>query len=321
MQSSDPERRQAAYRSVQLFGEEALPSFRKALQAALRYHERRLADVLSSRNRGGNPYSELVSVVEDLRKERERVYPLMMRDWKKNKQEIDKLRTEWAKLDTLYQKAAKLAAADTTSLDKQIESITAALVEIHDQLARFEGQTKEEAEAISEAERKREALNESFDGHSYLKAANVLGAMRSEVARLESSNQHNEASAWASKNQKDFARIISYERVVLGLGPLNLEEKLSDAATGHSKDMKSMGFFSHTSPVPGKRSFSDRARKAGFRGAPSGECIAAGYGNSSAVYGGWFYSDGHRHIMLARGPNVLGIGPAGSHWTLVTGRL
>ena len=321
MQSSDPERRQAAYRSVHVFDKEAMPSFRKALQAALRYHERRLADVLSSRNRGGNPYSELVTVVDDLRKERERVYPLMMQDFKKDKQEIDKLRTEWDKLDALYQKAAKLALADTTELDKQISAITDALVEIHDQLARFDGQTKEEAEEIDEEERKKEALNESFDGHSYLKAATFLGAMRSEVARLESSNQHNDASSWASKSQKDFARLISYERVVLGLGPLNLEEKLSDAATDHSKDMKTMGFFSHTSPVPGKRSFSDRARKAGFRGGPTGECIAAGYGNAAAVYRGWFYSDGHRHIMLARRPNVLGIGPSGSHWTLVTGRL
>ena len=108
--------------------------------------------------------------------------------------------------------------------------------------------------------------------------------------------------------------------VVLGLGPLRLEEKLSNAATGHSQDMKALGFFSHTSPVPGKASFGDRARKAGFRGSPRGECIAAGYGSASAAYRGWFYSDGHRHIMLARGPSVLGIGPVGSHWTLMTGR-
>ena len=85
--------------------------------------------------------------------------------------------------------------------------------------------------------------------------------------------------------------------------------------------MKALGFFSHTSPVEGKHSFVDRARLAGFKGGASGECIAAGYGSAAAAYQGWFYSDGHRHIMLANGPNVLGIGPVGSHWTLVTGRL
>ena len=73
MQSSEPRRRQAAYRSVHLLGKEAMPSFKKALQKALQYHERRLADTLSSRNRGGNPYSDLVLVMEDLRSERSRV--------------------------------------------------------------------------------------------------------------------------------------------------------------------------------------------------------------------------------------------------------
>ncbi len=145
--------------------------------------------------------------------------------------------------------------------------------------------------------------------------------MRAEVASLTSANAHNEASSWASAPQKNFARLISYERAVLGLRPLKLEEKLSDSASGHSADMARMGFFSHTSPVPGKRSFSDRARKAGFRGGPSGECIAAGQSSFSSAYGSWFYSDGHRHIMLAKGPNVLGFGVASRHWTLVTGRL
>ena len=72
MQSSTPQRRQAAYRSVHLLGKEAIPSFRKALQKARQYHERKLADVLSGRNRGGNPYGELVGVVDELRQERAR---------------------------------------------------------------------------------------------------------------------------------------------------------------------------------------------------------------------------------------------------------
>lgn len=320
MQSSEPQRREAAYRSVHLLGKEALPSFGKALRKALQYHERRLADVLSSRNRGGNPYRELLTVVEELESQRSRVMPLMMRDWKKDKAEIDKLRKEWDKLDSLYKQATKLASADTSSLDEQIEAITDALVEIHDQLARFEGQTKEEAEEITDDEREREALKLSYDGNTYMQAAAVLGTVRAEVARLTAANEHNEASQWASNGQKEFATIISYERAVLGLTPLQLEEKLSKAATDHSKDMKSMGFFSHTSPVPGKASFTDRARKAGFTGRASGECIAIVGTSASSAYGVWFYSDGHRHIMLGRGPNILGIGQVARHWTLNTGR-
>jgi len=319
MQSSESKRRQAAYRSVHLLGKEAMPSFRKALRRALQYHERRLADALSSRNQGGNPYHELVTITDDLKAERIRIMPLMMKDWKKDSSEIDKLRLEFERLEDLYQKAANLAVADTTNLDKQIKDVIDALVEIHDQLARFEGQTKEEAEELSAEERKQAALKESFDGDSYMKAAKVLGQVRSEVASLASADQHNEESSWASGPQKNFAQIISYERVVMGLSPLRLESKLSEAATGHSQDMKTLSFFSHTSPVPGKKSFTDRARRASYRGAAVGECIAAGYGNAAAAYRGWFYSDGHRHIMLSRRANVLGIGLAGSHWTFMPG--
>lgn len=321
MQSSEPKRRQAAYRSVHLLGKEAMPSFRKALRKALQYHERRLADALSSRNKGGNPYSELVAITDELKAERIRVMPLMMKDWKKDKSEIDKLRAEFGRLDELYTKAAGLAAADTVKLDEQINGVTDALVEIHDQLASFEGQTKEEAEELTEEERKEAALKESFDGDSYMKAAKVLGQVRAEVAGLTSANHHNEASSWASGAQKNFAKIISYERVVMGLSPLRLEQKLSDAASGHSRDMKSLGFFSHTSPVPGKKSFTDRARKASFQGRAMGECIFVGSASAAAAYRAWFYSDGHRFIMLTRGANVLGIGPVGSHWTYVPGRL
>lgn len=319
MQSSDPKRRDAAFRSVHLLGKEALPAFREALRKALRYHERRLADTLKGRNRGGNPYAELVEISEELTKERARVYPRMMKDWQKNKEKIDELRRDFGALEKLYLKAAKLAEADTTKIDEDIESITAALVDVHEQLARYDGESKDDASDISEEERRRKALEESYDGHEYLKAAKYLGQVRSEISRLASTNKHNDDCDWASKQQKNFARVISYERTVMGLGPLRLEEKLSASATGHSEDMRTLNFFDHTSPVEGKRSFVDRARKAGFRGGPAGECIAAGYGNAVAVYTGWFYSDGHRHIMLTRGPNVHGIGLSGTHWTLVTG--
>ncbi|MDP4791949.1 MAG: hypothetical protein NWR99_08690, partial [Verrucomicrobiales bacterium] len=40
----------------------------------------------------------------------------------------------------------------------------------------------------------------------------------------------------------------------------------------------------------------------------------------SKAYDAWFASDGHRFIMMGKGPNVLGVGIAGNHWTMMTGR-
>jgi uncharacterized protein YkwD len=120
---------------------------------------------------------------------------------------------------------------------------------------------------------------------------------------------------------REFATILNRERSWLGLDPLRLEEKLSAAARGHSQDMASHGFFAHQSPIPGKASPGDRARLAGFTGGWSGENIFAGSASPAAAFGGWFGSDGHRFIMFAAGPNVIGVGVHGSHWTLMTGRL
>jgi uncharacterized protein YkwD len=72
--------------------------------------------------------------------------------------------------------------------------------------------------------------------------------------------------------------------------------------------------------VPGKKSPWDRAKLAGFAGNASGENIFMGSTNFQSAYDGWFGSDGHRFIMFADSPNVLGLGISGIHWTLMTGR-
>ena len=52
---------------------------------------------------------------------------------------------------------------------------------------------------------------------------------------------------------------LNMMRIRLGLNALAIDVKLSQAARGHSKDMKEHKFFSHTSPLPGKARFTDRA--------------------------------------------------------------
>lgn len=54
-------------------------------------------------------------------------------------------------------------------------------------------------------------------------------------------------------------------RCARGLRPLATDSNLQQAATWHSDDMAKRGFFSHTSPVRGRRTLGDRVKKAGFR--------------------------------------------------------
>ena len=106
-------------------------------------------------------------------------------------------------------------------------------------------------------------------------------------------------------------------RLYVGLGALELDPKLCEAARDHSKDMAEQGFFAHESPVPGKKTPWDRAAKAGTTA--SGENIYAGSPDSHSANMGWFYSPGHHKNMFSPGQRRIGLGQHGSHWTQLFG--
>ncbi len=106
-------------------------------------------------------------------------------------------------------------------------------------------------------------------------------------------------------------------RLCVGLNALTLDPKLCEAARGHSQDMAERGFFAHESPVPGKRSFTDRAALAGT--SASAENIFAGSSDPHGANNGWFYSPGHHKNMFA-GHNRIGLGHHDGRWTQMFGR-
>ena len=73
--------------------------------------------------------------------------------------------------------------------------------------------------------------------------------------------------------------------------PLAWNGLLQQAATGHSQDMASRNYFSHTSQDG--RSMADRINATGYAWASIGENIAAGYPGIDAAVDGWMASDGH----------------------------
>jgi uncharacterized protein YkwD len=105
-------------------------------------------------------------------------------------------------------------------------------------------------------------------------------------------------------------------RQLLGLSVLTIDTKLCDAARDHSKDMRTLNFFSHTSPVAGKTTPFDRAKN--FGTSASGENIAMGYADGNAANQGWFHSPGHHKNMLGN-HNRIGLGVDGSYYTEMFG--
>lgn len=106
------------------------------------------------------------------------------------------------------------------------------------------------------------------------------------------------------------------------IGPLAMNENLRSAARGHSLDMATQNYFSHTS-LDG-RSFLDRMYAAGYSGpGPYAENIAAGYSTPADVVDGWMGSTGHCTAIMTGGFHVAGVGYAYAaassyryYWTL-----
>jgi uncharacterized protein YkwD len=107
--------------------------------------------------------------------------------------------------------------------------------------------------------------------------------------------------------------------------PVSLHALLNQAAQGHSQDMATNNFFSHTGS--NGSTFSQRIAATGYTGAPGGENIAAGSETAQGAFDSWRTSTaGHCQGMMNANINEIGIGYARNaastwthYWTLVTG--
>ena len=318
MISVDASKRQAAYRSWLQLGPGAMEAYENALRSSLKHHDQQI-DKLARGEGGSNPYEAHELVFGELESERKRVMELIRTDWKKDGKKIAMLREEMAGLAKLHAKVNKLGTANTATFDTALDAAVRGMCETTRELERFEPDA--ESKALDDEQLESKLVAEHIHGSHLVALRKRLQITRDAVIRLQEATEANKKGGpWIDSGMREFAGVLNRERDICGLLPLRLEEKLSDAAKGHSGDMARLGFFAHESPVPEKKSPWDRAKLAGFAGNASGENIFMGSAQFQAAYDGWFGSDGHRFIMFADGPNVLGLGISGVHWTLMTGR-
>lgn len=126
----------------------------------------------------------------------------------------------------------------------------------------------------------------------------------------------------AAGGSSEVVALVNQERAKAGCGPVSSNGALDAAAQGHSADMATNDYFSHTS-LDG-RSFADRIRGAGYSGGTIGENIAAGQGSASSVMASWMGSSGHRANILNCSFRHIGVGVArggsyGTYWTQTFG--
>jgi uncharacterized protein YkwD len=127
------------------------------------------------------------------------------------------------------------------------------------------------------------------------------------------------------QRELDMAAAINAERQSAGLAPLNLDERLTQAARKHSRDMADHHFVSHTGSDGSTPA--ERMTAACYDWSTWGETIGAGYVTVEDMLQAWMDSPDHRAILLDPDYADFGVGYAynaeniyGHHWTVNLGR-
>jgi len=97
------------------------------------------------------------------------------------------------------------------------------------------------------------------------------------------------------------------------VGVVAWNDQLAKAAYGHSVDMNTHDYFSHTGldgSTPGQRITAE-----GYRWSAYGENIAEGYSTEQIVMNAWLSSEGHCKNIMDGGFKDMGVGRDGNYWT------
>jgi uncharacterized protein YkwD len=320
IQSTQASQRAAAYKACRARGEDFKDDYFKILLQAQDHHAKLLQNLMLAQTHATTPLGQAITQWESWKSVAEPALAVVLTDHQKDQSKMDemdrlfdKVAKEWERVLALHKRLSK--SGGNASLG--IEAGLAALREIHKEKAWCRPDDFFEDEETDIAFFEEELTLQG----GVTEKLEVAAAITEAIRRRADTHAANDSEKWASPAQKEFARILNDRRVTLGLQPLRLEQKLSDACIGHSQEMTALSYFSHTSPVEENRTFGMRAQKAGFTGSPSGECIFNGDASPAAAERAWWYSDGHRLINYSRGPNTLGIGPVGTMWTLNVGSM
>lgn len=103
-------------------------------------------------------------------------------------------------------------------------------------------------------------------------------------------------------------------RVSKGLHPLALDNRLKNAAQGHSDWMFVNKKMTHDQ---NGKTVGKRVTEAGFLWSWVGENIAAGYPDAQKVFQAWLNSSGHRANIENPNFTHVGFGMKGNYWTTV----
>jgi uncharacterized protein YkwD len=112
---------------------------------------------------------------------------------------------------------------------------------------------------------------------------------------------------------EEVLRLTNQERAEHGLAPLARHQALESAAVGHSQEMRTLNYFSHTSPTAGKNTTRQRVNQYGVNPMLVAENIfeCSGYDvelTAKFAVEAFMQSPGHRHNLLNPTATHIGVG-------------
>ena len=317
LKSDQAVRRTAAYNAFRKLGDDWKTAYSGLLEEAREYYLAQLGDKAFDVSIGTNSLTDFEDAYEEWKSAADIALNKVQTNWKAAAPKDYK--AKHAEMDRAFDKTANLyrgmLKAAKGAGDRELEMLQSSadiLSEIETELDWCAGV------GTASKSKMRDLIAEAGGADDFVELLDLLTTARAATDDRAMVATHNGALDWATPTYQSFTTLLNDRRVVLGLRTLRLEEKLSNSCEAHSADMAAKGYFSHTG-ADGS-SFVSRAKRAGFKGGPSGECIFMGSAAAHTAHRAWWYSDGHRLIMYANRPNTLGLGTASKHWTLNTGR-
>ncbi len=130
-----------------------------------------------------------------------------------------------------------------------------------------------------------------------------------------------DSSAPGSEAEKLLLKLTNDYRVMMGLEPLRIDDRLMRCANKHSQHMKQTRRFAHVDPRhPQGATPLLRAKKEGYTALVGENIIMGGrIDTPAAALAGWHKSAGHHRNILQSKYHSLGTGQAGAYWTQVFG--
>jgi len=123
---------------------------------------------------------------------------------------------------------------------------------------------------------------------------------------FQNSNLQKEAKASSYTDQMVIVA-VNQERIKFDLPPLIINEKLTKAAQNKVNDMNKNNYFSHVSPVDGKK-WSNFIKESDYSYKIAGENLANGFDDVPNMVSSWMKSPSHRENILNNQVNETGVG-------------